>query len=167
MEILFRMIQAMSVFVVVAYIYSKSPLCKFLTLDPIRTRDRVYLYLVFSGLSILGTYLGTPVQDAIANTRAIGPVLAGIIGGPLLGTAVGFTGGLHRYCLGGFTAFSCGLATTLAGVLGGLVHWHLSRKNRSESLFDPKIAFLSAFCAVIIEMAIILLISRPFDNAVT
>ena len=125
MEILFRMTQAMSVFVVIAYIYCKSPLFKSLTTDSIRTRDRIYLYLVFSSLSILGTYLGVPVQDAIANTRAIGPVLAGIIGGPLLGTAVGFTGGLHRYSLGGFTALSCGLATTLAGTLGGIVHLYL------------------------------------------
>ena len=161
MEILFRMTQAMSVFVVVAYIYCKSPLLRFLTTDAIRTRDRIYLYLVFSSLSILGTYLGVPVHDAIANTRAIGPVLAGIIGGPLLGTAVGFTGGLHRYFLGGFTAFSCGLATTLAGTLGGIVHLYLSRGNRPERTFDPKIAFLTAFVAEMLEMAIILLISRP------
>jgi two-component system LytT family sensor kinase len=166
MEILFRMTQAMSVFVVVAYIYCKSPLLRFLTTDAIRTRDRIYLYLVFSSLSILGTYLGVPVHDAIANTRAIGPVLAGIIGGPLLGTAVGFTGGLHRFSLGGFTGLSCGLATTLAGTLGGIVHLYLSRGNRSERTFDPKIAFLTAFGVEILEMAIILLISRPYANAV-
>jgi two-component system LytT family sensor kinase len=167
MEILFRMTQAMTVFVVVAYIYCKSPLLRFLTTDVIRTRDRIYLYLVFSSLSILGTYLGVPVYDAIANTRAIGPVLAGIIGGPILGTAVGLTGGLHRYFLGGFTAFSCGLATILAGMIGGGVHWHLSKRNRSVHLFDPKIAFLAAFGAEILEMAVILIISRPYDHAVT
>lgn len=166
MEILFRLTQAMSVFVVIAYLYSKSPLFKSLTADSIRTRDRIYLYLVFSSLSILGTYLGVPVQDAIANTRAIGPVLAGIIGGPLLGMAVGLTGGLHRYSLGGFTAFSCGLATTLAGTLGGIVHLYLYRTNRSELAFDPKIAFLTALSVEILEMVIILLISRPYAQAV-
>jgi len=167
MEILFRMTQAMSVFVVIAYIYCKSPLFKSLTAEAITARDRLYLYGVFSCLSILGTYLGTPVHDAIANTRAIGPVLAGIIGGPILGTAVGLTGGLHRYSLGGFTAFSCGLATTLAGMIGGAIHWHLSRQNRSEQMFDPKIAFLAAFGAEILEMTVILLISRPYDHAIT
>ena len=79
MEMLFRMTQAMSVFVVIAYIYCKSPLFRSLTTDAIRTRDRIYLYLAFSSLSILGTYLGVPVHDAIANTRAIGPVLAGYV----------------------------------------------------------------------------------------
>ncbi len=166
MEILFRMTQAMSVFVVIAYIYCKSPLFKSLTTDTISAIDKIYLYGVFSCLSILGTYLGTPVHDAIANTRAIGAVLAGIIGGPILGTAVGFTGGIHRYFLGGFTAYSCGLATALAGMIGGIVHWHLSRKHHSESLFDPKIAFLTAFGAEVLEMAVILMISRPYANAV-
>ncbi len=167
MEILFRMTQAMSVFVVVAYICCKSPLLRSLTADAVRARDRVYLYLVFSALSILGTYLGVPVHDAIANTRAIGPVLAGIIGGPLIGTAVGFTGGLHRYFLGGFTAFSCGLSTTVEGAIGGMVHLYLYRRNRSERIFAPEVAFITAFCAEIVQMGIILLVSRPFANAVT
>ena len=91
--------------------------------------------------------------------------MAGIIGG-LFGTAVGFTGGLHRYSLGGFTAFSCGLATMLAGTLGGIVHLSLYGKNRSEQSFDPKVAFLTALFAEIVEMGIILLVSRPYTNAV-
>lgn len=167
MEILFRMIQAMAVFVVIAYIYCKSPLFKSLTTDSIRPRDRFYLYLVFSALSIMGTYLGTPVHDAIANTRAIGPVLAGIIGGPVLGTAVGFTGGLHRYFLGGFTAFSCGLSTTVEGTLGGIVHLYLVRANRSERLFDPRVALVTAFAAELLQMTIILAVSRPYENALS
>jgi two-component system LytT family sensor kinase len=85
MELLFRLIQAMSVFLVIAYLYCKSPWFKPLTTDSLRTRDKIYLYFFFSAVSIMGTYLGIPIHDAIANTRAIGPVLAGIIGGPILG----------------------------------------------------------------------------------
>ena len=96
----------MAVFLVVAYIYSKSPWFRPLTNENLSTRDKVYLYFFFSAISMMGTYMGLPVHDALANTRAIGPVLAGIIGGPILGTSVGFTGGLHRYFFGGFTAFS-------------------------------------------------------------
>jgi two-component system LytT family sensor kinase len=167
MEILFRLTQAMAVFVVIAYLYCKSPLFKSLTADTIRARDRVYLYCAFSVLSILGTYLGIPVHDAIANTRAIGPVLAGIIGGPVLGTAVGFTGGIHRYFLGGFTALSCGLSTTLEGTVGGVVHLYLARRNRLEDCFDPRVAFVTAFGAEILQMAVILLVSRPYADALT
>lgn len=62
-----------------------------------------------------GTYLGLPVKDALANARAIGPVLAGLVGGPLLGGAVGLTGGVHRFVVGPrFTDLACGLSTAVA-----------------------------------------------------
>ena len=48
---------------------------------------------------ILGTYVGLDIDDAIANTRAVGAVL-GVTGWPLVGFLVGLTGGLHRYTLG-------------------------------------------------------------------
>lgn len=96
MGVLFSLLQTMAVFLVVAYIYSKSPWFRPLTNENLSTRDKVYLYFFFSAISMMGTYMGLPVHDALANTRAIGPVLAGIIGGPILGTSVGFTGGLHR-----------------------------------------------------------------------
>ncbi|HYA13205.1 MAG TPA: sensor histidine kinase [Syntrophales bacterium] len=165
MELLFRLIQAMSVFLVIAYLYCKSPWFKPLTTDSLRARDKIYLYFFFSAVSIMGTYLGIPIQDAIANTRAIGPVLAGIIGGPILGTAVGFTGGLHRYSLGGFTAFSCGLSTTVEGTIGGLVHLYLRRTNRTDLVFNPKVAFITTFFAEMVQVAIILLVCRPYEDA--
>ncbi len=105
MNLLFSLLQTMAVFLVVAYIYSKSPWFRPLANENLSVRDKVYLYFFFSAISIMGTYLGLPIRDALANTRAIGPVLAGIIGGPVLGTAVGFTGGLHRYFFGGSLHF--------------------------------------------------------------
>jgi two-component system, LytTR family, sensor kinase len=156
----------MAVFLVVAYIYSKSPWFKPLTNENLSTRDKVYLYFFFSAISMMGTYLGLPVHDALANTRAIGPVLAGIIGGPILGTSVGFTGGLHRYFFGGFTAFSCGLSTTAEGFIGGLVHLYLFRQNRLDQTFRPMVAFLTTMFAEMVQMAIILAVSRPFADAV-
>jgi two-component system, LytTR family, sensor kinase len=166
MTILFSLLQTMAVFLVVAYIYSKSPWFKPLTNENLSTRDKVYLYFFFSAISMMGTYLGLPVHDALANTRAIGPVLAGIIGGPILGTSVGFTGGLHRYFFGGFTAVSCGLSTTVEGLIGGLVHLYLFRHNRLDQTFRPMVAFFTTMFAEAVQMAIILAISRPFADAV-
>jgi len=165
MHVFLHLIQAMAVFLVVAYLYCKSPWFKPLTSESLSLRDKVYLYFFFSLISVMGTYLGMPIQNAIANTRAIGPVLAGVIGGPILGTAVGFTGGLHRYFFGGFTAFSCGLSTTVEGLIGGLVHVYIIRKNRAELIFDPKTAFFTAFIAELVQMAIILTVSRPYADA--
>lgn len=165
MELFFSLLQTASVFLVVGYLYCKSPWFRPLTNQGLDFRDKVHLYFFFSALSILGTYLGQPVQDALANTRAIGPVLAGLIGGPVLGTAVGFTGGLHRYFQGGFTAFSCGLSTTVEGLIGGLVHLYLARSMRLQEIFRPELAFVTTMVSEIVQMAIILSVSRPFGDA--
>lgn len=166
MKLIFALLQQMSVFLVIAYLFSKSPAFRPLTGETLRPRHKILLYFIFSAFSILGTYFGLPVRDAIANTRAIGAVLAGLIGGPLLGTAVGFTGGLHRYALGGFTAFSCGVSTTAEGLLGGLVHLWLVRRGQPERVFSPTVAFAATFAAEALQMTIILLLARPFADAV-
>ena len=59
MELLFRIIKAMSVFFVVASLCCTSPRCKPLTTDSIRMHDTIYLCLFFSVILILRTYLDT------------------------------------------------------------------------------------------------------------
>lgn len=167
MGLILTLLQQMSVFLVIAYLFSKSPVFRPVAGKEPRVRRTVLIYLIFSTFSILGTYFGLEVQGAIANTRAIGAVLAGLIGGPKMGLAVGLTSGLHRYSLGGFTAFSCGVSTTVEGLLGGLVHAYLNRSNKGELAFAPSVAFLSTFVAETLQMLIILMLARPFDEAVS
>ncbi len=165
MKLFFALIQEMSVFLVIGYLFSKSPAFKALAGETLRRRQKIMLYVIFSIISILGTYFGLPIRDAVANTRAIGAVLAGIIGGPLLGTAVGFTAGLHRYFVGGFVAAPAMLATTVEGLIGGLVHFYLMRRNRSEKIFDPRIAFATTFFSELVHMAIIAGMGRPLEDS--
>lgn len=162
---IFALLQQMSVFLVIAYLFTKSPFFKTFHIHTIHWRQLPLLYGIFTIFSILGTYFGLPINDAIANTRAIGAVLAGIIGGPLLGGAVGFTAGLHRYSLGGFTAFSCGLSTTMEGLIGGLVHILLVHRYQQHRLLSPWVAFCTTLGAEVTQMVIILLFAKPFDDA--
>ena len=165
MKLLFALIQAMTFFLFVAYLYCKSPAFRPLKAESLRAKDKVLLFALFSALSIVGTYLGLPVHGAIANTRAIGAVLAGIIGGPLLGGAVGVTAGLHRASMGGFTALACGLSTTVEGLFGGLVHLYLVRRGASEQVFHPRTAFAATVVAEALQMVIILAVARPYPDA--
>lgn len=165
MKLVLDLLQQMSVFLVIAYLFTKSPMFRSLTGERLRFREKLVLYVTFSIFSILGTYFGLPIRDAIANTRAIGAVLAGVIGGPLLGTAVGFTGGLHRFTLGGFTAFACGVSTTVEGLVGGLVHLYLVRRGKSEQVFSPLVAGAVTFFCEVLQMLIILLLAHPFSDA--
>jgi two-component system LytT family sensor kinase len=163
---IFALLQQMSVFLVIAYLFTKSPLVRSFHIQTLHPRQLLLLYVVFSTFSVLGTYFGLPINDAIANTRAIGAVLAGIIGGPLLGGAVGLTAGIHRYSLGGFTALSCGFSTFAEGIIGGLVHLYLVRCYQQHRLLSPMVAFLTTMVAEITQMAIILLVAKPFAEAV-
>lgn len=165
MQLVLSLLQQMSVSLVIAYLFSKSPLLRPLANYSVRLPHKILIYIIFSSFCILGTYVGLDIDDAIANTRAVGAVLGGLLGGPLVGFLVGLTGGLHRYTLGGFTDLACAISTTCEGLLGGVVHWRLMRAGRTDALFQPRIAFFTTLYAEILQMLIILLVATPFDKS--
>ncbi|WP_323612336.1 sensor histidine kinase [Pectobacterium versatile] len=165
-DLILSLLQQMCVYLVIAYLLSKTPLFIPLMQVTIRLPHKLVCYLVFSVFCIMGTYFGLHIDDSIANTRATGAVLGGMLGGPSVGFLVGLTGGLHRYSMGGMTALACMLSTIAEGLLGGLLHRYLARRNRIDLLFQPLVVGLTALVAEILQMAIILLVARPFDNAV-
>jgi len=153
------------VYLVIAHLLSRTRLFIPLMHVTIRLPHKMACYLIFSIFCIMGTYFGLKIEDSIANTRAIGAVLGGLLGGPSVGFAVGLTGGLHRFSLGGPTALACTLSTIAEGLLGGMVHRYLIKRRKIDSLFQPvRVAFVT-FLAEVMQMAIILLVTRPFDVA--
>jgi two-component system LytT family sensor kinase len=159
------LMQQMCVYLVIAYLLSKTPLFAPLMQVTVRLPDKLVCYVVFSAFCVMGTYLGFQIEDAIANTRAIGAVLGGILGGPVVGLAVGLTGGIHRYHLGGFTASACALSTTLEGLIGGCLHLYLMRRHRADRLLHPMLAFGATLFAEVTQMILILAMAKPFDQA--
>ncbi len=160
-----ELMQQMCVYLVVAYLLSKTPLFAPLMQVTVRLPDKLVCYLVFSGFCIMGTYLGFNIEGAIANTRAIGAVLGGLLGGPVVGLAVGLTGGMHRYSLGGFSATACAVSTVTEGLIGGALHLILMRRHQADRLLKPSIAFGTTLVAEIAQMLIILLLAKPSDQA--
>ena len=92
--------QQLCVYLVIAWLLSKTPLFMPLTQVTLSWPHKILCYLIFSGFCVMGTYFGLRIEDSIANTCAIGAVLGGIVGGPVVGLLVGLTGGIHRYSLG-------------------------------------------------------------------
>lgn len=92
MQLVLSLLQQMSVSLVIAYLFSKSPLLRPLANYSVRLPHKILIYVIFSCFCILGTYVGLDIDDAIANTRAVGAVLGGLLGGPLVGFLVGLTG---------------------------------------------------------------------------
>ncbi len=121
------------------------------------------LAIIFGAISIVSTYTGVRAQGAIVNTRVIGVLAAGLLGGPFAGMGAAVIGGFHRYLfdVGGFTAVSCAVSTLVEGLIGSAC----SRRFKQGRL-DGTCIFLITAIAEIGQMAIILLISRPLEAAV-
>ncbi|WP_095497491.1 sensor histidine kinase [Paraferrimonas haliotis] len=159
------LLQQMCVYLVIAYLLSKTLLFKPLVEDSTRLPHKVIIYIVFSLFCVLGTFYGEQVNDAIANTRAMGAILGGLLGGPITGLAVGLTGGIHRYSLGGFTDVACAISTTLEGLLAGLLAAHLKRRGKSDLRFNAAIVIALGVTAEVIQMAVILMVAKPYEQA--
>ncbi len=165
MALILQLLQQMCVYLVIVYMVSKTPLFKIFTEDYPRLPHKVLIYLVFSGFCVIATTFGEQVNDAIANTRAMGAVLGGLLGGPVTGFLIGLTGGLHRYGFGGFTDLACAISTTSEGLMAGLMAFYLRSNNKRALLFRPMFVFGLTFIAELMQMLIILLVARPFDQA--
>jgi phosphoserine phosphatase RsbU/P len=126
------LVQTTCVVIVFAYILTRTSLITKVLDRKIDIKYQAILILIFGLLSIYGTYGGIQLNSGvIANIRDLGPMLAGLIGGPIVGLGAGLIGGIHRYLLGGFVCVPCGLSSVLAGLFGGLIYL-LKREELSE-----------------------------------
>lgn len=165
MDLIPSLLQQMCVYLVFAYLLSKTPIFMPLLNISSRWEHKFSCYLIFSMFCIMGSYFGLQYGDAIANTRAIGAVMGGLFGGPVIGLAVGMTGGIHRYFMGGFTDLACAISTSVEGLIGGLLHLYLLHKNKIHYLFKPQIIFSVTLFAELTQMAILLTVATPYEQA--
>lgn len=159
-SLLITLFERMSVIAMIAFLISRTALFRRVIKKQAGWRDRALFIAIFAGLGILGTYTGISVQGALANSRVIGPMVAGLLGGPAFGAAAGFLAGLHRASIGGFTALACAVSTLSEGIMGGLIN--KARRGRMVQWWE---ALLGGMAGEVLQMLIILAIARPFDEA--
>lgn len=160
--LMLNMLERMALITVFTYIILKTNIMRYLVKDEYNRKDKTIIIILFSILSILGTYFGIYITDnSLANSRPIGAIVAGYLGGPAVGIIVGSISGLHRYSLGGFTALACALSTVAEGAIGGGF-----RKLFKNKGLSPMIAGLSAILAEITQMIIILIFSKDLNAAI-
>lgn len=176
-ELLITMLERLGIIVTIAFILTRFRFFRGLIYHDSLNRRQQYFAIVFFGFfGIIGTYSGMSFStdtlrfdpwtadlasdEAIANSRVIGIVIAGMLGGYKVGIGAGLIAGLHRFTLGGFTALACGLAAIVAGIIAG-------RFQKKKNNVNLRTAFLVGAIAETIQMLIILLIARPYDQAQT
>lgn len=86
--------------------------------------DKFWVVFIFGLISVYGTYSGIMIAGEyggyILNFRDLGAMIAGVLGGPVVGFFAALIGGVYRLTVGGVTAVPCFLATLAAGVLAGI-----------------------------------------------
>lgn len=125
------------------------------------SKDIVILSFFFSLLAISGTYIGLNFQGAILNTRNVGVVAGGILGGPYVAVITGIVAGFHRMFVnvGRETALPCAIATILGGFI--IAYFDKFTKNKSKSV----VAFLMGFIVENLSMMFILIFVKNKDLA--
>ena len=94
------LLQQMCVFLVIAWLMSKTPLFIPLMQVTVRLPHKFLCYIVFSIFCIMGTWFGLHIDDSIANTRAIGAVMGGFW---QIFVMFGLHWGLVPLCINNFT----------------------------------------------------------------
>lgn len=162
MALMVPLTERTAVLIVVALLFTRVRAFRSILNQQATWREKALMVVIFSAISILGTYNGIWYQDAIANSRVIGTVVAGLLAGPWVGLMTGLIAGIHRYSLGGFTDVACAISTISEGLFAGLIYQF--RRNRSKKI-GWTTALVVGFLAEWLQMGIVLLIARPYADA--
>lgn len=159
--IVISLLKDVCVIAIIAYLITRTSYFSQMLNRQFNWKNRAAMALAFGIFSILGTYSGIDVLGAIANVRDLGPMIAGLTCGPVVGIIAGLMGGIHRLTLGGFTGLACSSATVISGIIGGSVYW--LNKGKFVGLYSvPLMGGME-----LLHMALTLVLSQPFSSAVT
>jgi len=143
-----------------------------------RLSTKLQLIVVFGIFAVISNYTGVEIsQDRIvsdqvlmklsegaslANTRVLTIGVAGLIGGPMVGTSVGVISGIIRFFQGGEEAYIYVISSILIGLISGLYGARTMHKNAYPTI---KEGFMIGAVTEGVQMLSILLLSRDFQAA--
>lgn len=172
------MLEKVGIIVIVAFLLSQMKSFRHIIQAKHKTNERILLILLFGAFGIISNYTGVEVhsnsinratwlselehESALANTRVMGVVIGGLLGGPIVGVGAGLVAGVHRYTLGGFTAFSCAISTILAGIIAG--YFGKKRKQMGKQI-TAGFAVMIGMIMESVQMLLILVMAKPIEQA--
>lgn len=172
------MLERVGILVIVAFLLSQMKSFRQIIQNDHNRIEKFKLIILFGVFGIISNYTGVEIQhstisraewlseldteSALANTRVMGTVIGGLLGGPIVGFGAGLLAGAHRYTLGGFTAFSCSISTILAGIIAGYIGW--KRKQKGKKI-TSSFAVGVGMTLEALQMLIILATAKPFEQA--
>lgn len=125
--------------------------------------NQLALGVIFGIFCIISDYIGIQVEGAIPNARVIGVLSAGFLGGPVSGMLTAVIASVHRYLIfpERISTVACVISAMLHGVMGSWIGYQ--RKN--EKRYSNWYLLVITFVAEAIHMGLILILTRPFAEA--
>ena len=152
-----KLINHMAVLMVIAYVLTRTRLYTDIINKKFTVLNRIILTIIFGILSIYGTISGVVFRGAVANIRDLGPAIAGLLAGPIVGFGAGFIGAFHRFFfVGGSTRIPCAIATLIAGLAAGIIY--SLRKGKFIGVVG---AVLFSFLFEQFHMLLVIIINGP------
>ncbi|MHA5155236.1 sensor histidine kinase [Oenococcus oeni] len=133
------LMQRVGTILILAFLLVNVPFFRRLLPKPDQISTKFYLILIFAGFALFSNLIGVeitknnnlvsttfltglPSSDSIANTRTLVITVAGLIGGPVVGTITGLIAGVHRVFQGNgadsFYIFSSIIIGWISGMIG-------------------------------------------------
>ena len=162
-RLVFELILNIALLVLIANLLSKFRLIQKLILQERRSLgSQAFMSVVFGGMVVLSTYTGIDIGSYSLNTRVIGAMAAGLLGGPIVGLYASLLGAVYVYVFSSPQAFAMASAfsTMLFGLLGGGFYPYFQRgKWKYQDLF------LLACFAEVCDMVCLLRFTVPVQMA--
>ena len=162
-RLIFELILNIALLVLIANLISKFRLIQKLILQEDRSlKSQAFLSVVFGGMVVLSTYTGIDIGSYSLNTRVIGAMAAGLLGGPIVGLYASLIGAIYVYLFSAHQAFAMASAfsTMMFGLLGGGFYPYFQRgKWKYQDLF-----LLTCF-AEVCDMVCLLRFTVPVEMA--
>ncbi|HWQ65721.1 MAG TPA: LytS/YhcK type 5TM receptor domain-containing protein [Methanospirillum sp.] len=122
-----------------------------------RIVTRIILMVFYGLISIVGTVTGIGLFGSIGNVRDIGPMIAGLTCGPVIGIGAGIIGGAFRFMQGGPYMYTGLSAPIFCGIMGGILYLANNR-----DFVSTRIATLyMLLCDTLVSIVTLTLVTSP------
>lgn len=178
-DLLAQLVERMCIIVTIAFIITRLKVFRQLIhQSSVNWRGRVVLIGVFGLFGMIGNYTGIVVTPghtiisqhlnqligsyyAIVETRNIGIIIGGLLGGPAVGLGAGVIAGGHRYVLGGFI----NTAALAASIAGGLMAGWIGKQFGFQKMMRPARVLVIGIFILSVQIAIIPIVAQDHETA--
>ncbi|MFC0272346.1 LytS/YhcK type 5TM receptor domain-containing protein [Metabacillus herbersteinensis] len=168
LDLIYQMIWRMCMIVTIAFLITRLNVFRQMINQRLSWSGKLIMVFVFGIFGIIGNYTGVVIHPdvskiplgysehsiesftAIADTRNIGVIIGGILGGPAVGIGAGMIAGGHRFLLGGFISTATLILTVLGGFIAGWINWKITYKERIQPTLILMIGVLILLIQIIL-----------------